>query len=310
MSFDFWKINFPPVERRLIFEIKLYLCRKKILNNMNKLEFSGNRVFIRSTIDKQLLNELQNYEHSIEYIHFFNYEPNVSDLKVLNEYFKINKKVVLRCVEKGYLEYLPDLENIEYLKFDSSQFDELKFLKKLNSLDFRRLYEKLDLTPILEYKDTLTGIAFEGDLVKNGENVISQLTNLKKVTFISSKFNSFEFLSNINLETFRYYGSRTTNYEHIKNIKSLKNFWLKTNTKWEDFDFLSELENLETIELHYVSSIKKFPNCSNLKKLKKVIAFDCNKLADIEELKKLNCYVHAYGKMIPNKFYTKDDENE
>lgn len=269
----------------------------------NKLEFSGERIFIHSTIDEAILTELKNYEFAVKFISFYNYEPKTEDLKILNEYFKTNKDVFLRFVEKDYLQYLPDLENIEYTKFESSMFDELKHLKKLSRIDFRKLYEKLDLTPLLEYKETLTSLAFEGDLIKNGEQTISQLDNLKEVTFLSSKFKDFNFLSSLKLETFKYFGSRTTKYEDIKNVKTLKHFWLKTNTKWEDFDFLSELENLETIELWYVSSIRHFPKCFHLKNLKKVIAIECNKLENIDELEKLqNCYIRANGKSLKNSF--------
>jgi|SRR5690554_1116858 len=274
---------------------------------MNKIKYiNKNSIFIQSSINEFFLTELQNYAYPIEFIGFNESEFGTEDFKILNEYFKKNKNVVLRFVEKGYLEHFPDLENIEYGKteFDNSMFDELKHLKNLNSIDFRTLGGKLDISPLIEYKNTLKGLAFEGDLTKNGEEIISQLSNLKKVAFISSKFKSFEFLSDLKLEIFKYYGSRTINYEDLVRIKSLKYFWLKTNTKWDNFDFLSELENIETIELHYVSGIQEFPKCSHLKNLKRVISFDCNNLTNIDELKKLsNCYVHAYGKKIENKFY-------
>lgn len=277
---------------------------------MNQINFLGNRVQILSSINEEGITQLREYLHPIDAVLFYNYHPVETDLMQLNTFFKTNKTAYLTGVGKDYLKHLPDLAHVQFSGFTQDMYEELSYLKHVEGVDFKVVNKKIDLSPLALYSESLKSLAFEGDFAKGAADIISQLTYLQKVEFTSSSFPSFEFLQALPLEHFRYYGSRTTNYSHLQSIKSLKHFWLKTNTKWENFDFLSHLENLETVELWYVSGIQRFPVCQHLTNLRRVIAQECNKLSDISELKKLShSYVRANGNSLPEKNYTYGEEN-
>jgi len=266
---------------------------------MMNISFRGNYIEIIDKLEFKNIEYLLSCPKTIEWVQFYNYKPTSDDLKILDSFFESKNNIYLRSVEKGMLQYLPNLSNVMFHRFNPDYFIELKYLKKVSGIDLDTLKAKYDISEIINYKDTLTELSFENDIKKGNEIKIGELSNLKKVAFISSKFESFEFLSGLNLTSFKYYGSRTTNYSDLGKIKSLKHFWLKTNTKWTDFSFIEKLDLLETIELWYCSGITKFPKCNHLENLKRVLAQECNKLEDIEELEKLkNCTVMANGKIL------------
>ncbi len=263
------------------------------------IKFNNKHIDIEQELKSEDITYLLQAPNDIEWLQFVYYEPTINDLKILNDFFKIRPEIYLRGVEKNYLQYLCNVQNVWFSKFDADMFNELNYLNKLTGIDLGILYKKLDITPLLNFKETLTELKFEKDIAKKSINVISQLENLTSVCFLSSKFDSLEFLENLNLTSFRLYGSRTKNYKSLNKLKNLKHFWLKTNTNWEDFSFIENLSQLESIELMYCSGIKKIPKCSHLNNLKKVAIFDCNKLEDITELKKIKkCKISAYGSIL------------
>lgn len=120
----------------------------------------------------------------------------------------------------------------------------------------------------------------------------------------SINLKNLSFLENLKIEDFYYYGSKVKDWSDLKNVSTIKRFRLKTNSNLDNLDFIVDWKNLEELELWYCSGLLRFPNCQCLKNLKKVILNDCNKLSEIEELKKLsNVHIRANGKSMPNKFY-------
>jgi Leucine-rich repeat (LRR) protein len=116
---------------------------------------------------------------------------------------------------------------------------------------------------------------------------------------MSTKLNDLTFLEGMDLEYFFYYGSKIKDFSYIKNIKSLKTIYLKSNATLKDICFIENLGNLEKVILMYLSKITFFPKTENLKKLKKVIVQNCNKLENIDELKNLNnVVIGVYGKLV------------
>lgn len=139
---------------------------------------------------------------------------------------------------------------------------------------------------------------------KNIEETVKQLIKLRKVSMTSINLKNLAFMENLKIEDFYYYDSRVKDWSDLAKVSTIKKFKLKTNTNLDNLDFITGWTNLEELELWYCSGLLRFPNCERLKKLEKIILNDCNKLSEIEELKKLkNIHIRANGKLMPNKFY-------
>ena len=133
---------------------------------------------------------------------------------------------------------------------------------------------------------------------------IPQLENLKTIWLVSTKLKGFDFLQGLPLETIGNYGGRVESFEFLPKIQSLKKLWIKTNSKIENIDFIEHLPNLEDIELQYVAKVTRFPQCNHLKHLKRIFAFECNRLEDISEVKKLNnCEIFLSGNKLKGRHY-------
>lgn len=267
---------------------------------LNLIDITHNRILIKSPIDERSLPQLLSSPQSVESIHFENQDgsPEIrtgENLLVLNEFLKERKNIWICHIKKEDYEYLPDIENISFSEFTD---DCHQILSKIKSVKRLRLGKMKwgDLTPILEYKDTLIDLGFEGDITKSSEDIISQLINLESFCTTSSKFKSLGFLRDLPITYLYIYGSRITDFDDLRYLKDLRHFYLKTNKNWENFDFIEHLNNIEKIEIYFCSGIKKFPKCDHLKKLKKVSLVQCNKLIDVSELQKLtDCSVSAGG---------------
>lgn len=117
-----------------------------------------------------------------------------------------------------------------------------------------------DISKILEYKECTT-ITFwyvkHPDLAFLGE-----MTNLTKVLLYSSKIEDFGILST------------------LKNLKELCINGIKNQ---EDLAFLSNITQIESLQLLYLPKLEKFPNLSQTK-LKKLQIWHCKRLIDIQNI--------------------------
>jgi Leucine-rich repeat (LRR) protein len=269
---------------------------------MNEIRIT-NYAEITSHIDESAISILESAQWQIEWIQFHSMESNVQDLKVLNEYFKRNKGTYLRSIEPDWLEYLPDLQMLNFTDFNSETLETIKD-RKIRGLIFESEYHnKIDLSAVALFKETLEELRIAGNY-KNVEETVKQLQKLHKLSMTSVNLKTLSFLENLKIDDFYYYGSRIKDWTDLANVTTIKRFYLKTNTNLDNLDFITDWTDLEELELWYCSGLLRFPNCENLKKLKKIYAYDCNKLSDIDELKKLkNVHIRANGKLMPNKFY-------
>jgi Leucine-rich repeat (LRR) protein len=271
---------------------------------MNQITLK-NYAEITSRIDESAISILESATWNLEWIQFDDIEPNTQDLKILNAYFAKHPKVYLRGVEREWLEFLPNLQMINFLKFIPQDIELIKD-RKIAGLTFEKESDKkYDFSSLLCFHETLEELSFTGDY-KNREETIKQLFKLRKLYMESVKLNDLSFLENLKIECFYYYGSKIKDWNDLAKVTTMKEFRLKTNNNLENIDFITHWKNLEVLEFWYCSGLLRFPNCEHLTNLKKIILNDCNKLSDIEELKKLkNIHIQANGKMMPNKSYCK-----
>ena len=236
---------------------------------MNKITLK-NYAEISSHINEDAISILESATWNIEWIQFYNIEPNIQDLKILNSYFKKYTKTYLRGVESEWLEFLPDLQLINFSKLIPQNIELIKD-RKITGLQFE--YEpdiKYDFSSLLCFCETLEELWFTGDY-KNREETIKQLNNLKRLSMSSVKLNDLSFLENLKIEDFYYYGSKIKDWTDLAKVTTIKEFRLKTNTNLENIDFVTHWQDLEVLEFWYCSGLLRFPNCEHLTKLKKII---------------------------------------
>jgi hypothetical protein len=256
----------------------------------------------------------------LKVIQFHEIKPDDATLKIFNDViFKKRKEVTLRVygspdtwADISFLKLVPDLEKFDW---GTSGFGSHEPLYKLNKLvhlglGFAQPKPRISLTCISDFKDTLESLSLEGDY-KDLQTTIPLLKKLKTLWFTSTKLKGFDFLQGLPLETIGNYGGRVDSFEYLPNIQSLKKLWIKTNSKIKSIDFIEQLPNLEDIELQYVSKVTRFPKCDQLKNLKRIFIFECNRLEDIDEVKKLEkCDIFISGKKLKNKYYKVGSINE
>lgn len=273
---------------------------------------SPNRYHCREEISENIASQLAKID-TLEVIQFHDIKPSKKTLQNLNDLvFKQRKDITLRVYggrgtwrDIGFLRDLPELEKFDWHSDEFASIEPLYALNKLVhfGIGYGNLNKKTSVSFLSDFNKTLTSIYMEGDF-KDFTSTIPKISNLSDVCLFSVKLKNFDFLSGLPMKKLANYGGRVGDYDHVAQFKTIKHIWLKTNATLDKFDFISELPMLQVLELYYISKLRKFPNCDQLPKLKEIIAFECNRLSDIEEVKKIkNCKIWMTGKSLPGKFY-------
>lgn len=249
----------------------------------------------------------------LKVIQFHDVIPDGNSLELLNEVvFKRRKDIHLRVY--GYpdtwknIDFLCKLNEVERFDWETVVFGSMEPLYKLKKLThlgigFSQPKPKITIKFLHDFLHTLESVSLDGDY-KDIISTIPTLTNLKAIWLTSTKLDSFEFLDGLKIEAIGNYGSRVKSFDYLRNFKSLRKMHIKTNRVLDSIDFISDLGNLETIDLLNVKHLTRFPKCDHLKNLKRVFVFECNELVDIEEINKINnCEISIQGKGIPGRFY-------
>jgi len=275
---------------------------------MNKIKSCGDMLEIHSHINEKAIQLIEKLaENNLERIQFDydSVEPNENDIKVLNSYFRNHKEISFRWTENWMIPFLPDLEKFYFISsyFNEESIDLLK-KNKVTALSIEYSPDKkFDLMKLIGFKDTLEELSLEGNY-KNLEHFINETKKLKKLTLTSLKIDFDKIDENV-IEEFNYYGLKTINWLEIAKLSRLKNLGIHTNNTLENLDFLSELKNLEILELSYCSKVKAFPDLTCLKNLKHINGIVLNGLENIDELKRLEkVEIQVHGKKLPKPYYS------
>jgi len=256
----------------------------------------------------------------LKVIQFHDIKPDEKTLNILNDViFKNRKDITLRVYgypdtwsDISFLNFLPDLERFDWDTAVFGSNEPLYKLKKLVhlGLGFTQPKPKISLQFVTDFSNTLESLSLDGDY-KDLLITIPTLKKLKSFWLTSTKLKGFDFLQGLPIETIGNYGGRVESFDFLVNIQSLKKIWIKTNSKIKNIDFIEELPNLEEIELQYVAKITRFPKCDHLKKLKRIFAFECNRLEDISEVKKLKISdISISGSKLPGRHFKVEQKNQ
>ena len=270
----------------------------------------------RKPLDKDIVEKLAKLP-TLRVFQFHDVKPNQKTLRLLNEeFFRTRKDVNLRVY--GYpdtwadIGFLADLPEVERFDWDTKVFGSTKPLTGLKrlvhlGLGFTQPKPKISLGFVADFKETLERLSIEGDY-KDTFSVIPQLQKLKSVWFVSTKLSGFDFLEGLSIETLGNYGGRVGSFEFLRSLDTLKRVWIKTNATLRNIDFIEHLKNLERLELLYVAKLTRFPKCEHLHKLNLIFAYECNRLVDISEIKKLQgVKISVSGKALEGRNYSTPD---
>ena len=279
---------------------------------INKFERSGNGMAIYSHINAELFQMID--AENIRTI-FFAYDkdwanatyPNENDVKLLNSFFKTHKYITMDIEKNWMIQLLPEVECFRFSKYNGEAIELLKknIVRKLHfnhSADIRT-----DLTDLLPFGDTLEHLYLDASQYKPHYKFEAMLNGMKKLKYLYVSSIKIDFSlvdENSTIEDFYFYGSKTKDWSGIEKFTRLKNLRVKNNTTMSGLGFLQNLPCLETAEFWWCSRIVQFPDLSHLVNLKKIHAFECNRLEDVEELKKLSgVEIHVQGKVLADKSF-------
>lgn len=274
------------------------------------------RFHSRKPLDKGIVERLANLP-TLKVFQFHDVKPDQKTLQLLNEeLFRKRKDVNLRVfgysdtwADIGFLEDLPEVERFDWETVVFGSTKPLNQLKKLVhlGLGLSQPKPKISLSFVADFNHTLESLSIYGDY-KDTVSVIPQLHKLTSVWFMSTKLAGFDFLEGLNIETLGNYGGRVSSFEFLRNLDTLKRVWIKTNATLPNIDFIVDLKTLERLELLYVAKLTRFPICEHLKKLNLIFAFECNRLVDISEIKKLQgVRISVSGKALERRHYSTSD---
>ena len=249
---------------------------------------------------------------ALKRIQFHQFRPSRRSLDLLNEIvFRRRKDVTLRVYGHGdvfadidFLKTLPEVERFSWETDVFGSLEPLHHLKRLSALALgccNAKKKKLSLSFLKEFAPTLEDLTLTGDY--QDVEAVSDLNGLKRAWFVSAKFESYDFLSRLPLETFGTYGSRVKSLESIGRLTSLKWLWIKAHNLLTDVEFVRDLPHLEKLELLWLPKLRRLPDLSHLKKLRSIFVFQGKRFEDYSGALKLkNCHLSVSGPMIPNRF--------
>ena len=144
-----------------------------------KIMQGGNCLTIQSHINSDVFNSVDS--DKLEIINVQESVLDENDLKIINGYFKINKKPRLQ-VENWQIPFLPEVESFLIWYYSEEAIDLLSnnTVRKLTFVHEQETKKKSDLTKLLIFKDTLEKLYFaHGGNYTNLEITLNGLKKLK-----------------------------------------------------------------------------------------------------------------------------------
>jgi hypothetical protein len=126
---------------------------------MNDIEYNGRNIKIKSHLNEEAILIMKNMSSdTLEWDQ--KSPPDEDELKILNEYFKNNKKTRFLGVENQFISLLPDVEKFMFITLDFNE--ETIGLLKNNKVTSLRItgspQKKFNLEKLLVFKGTLEEI--------------------------------------------------------------------------------------------------------------------------------------------------------
>ena len=205
---------------------------------MNNIEITpnGNCLVIKSHINKNLFDSIDS--NKLQIININTDDIDEKDLKIINNYFKTNKKPRLQ-VECWQIPFLPEVEKFLLWNYNEEAINLLKnnTVKKLTFWHEQKLKMKTDLMKLLVFKNTLEELCFvHGGNYINLEITLNELKNIKVLSLDGFKID-FNLIKNNTLKYFHNGGSKTADWTSAVNFKNITHCEIWGNHKIENINF-------------------------------------------------------------------------
>lgn len=183
-------------------------------------------------------------------------------------------------------------------KINTSFIKDLYWIKRIgfDVYDF-------DVNNLFYIKDTLESISWKLDIEMEGNvlsnfpklislqgklksiKVINNLPHLRNLGFGKADLKLIDFANFYDLVCLQIGACKNWDKSNIYSLKNLKGLTIAFDRDISNIGFVSDLENLECLLLMYTTNVKKFPNISNLKRLKKIYIYGLNRLEDLSQIR-------------------------
>ena len=173
-------------------------------------------------------------------------------------------------------EYLCELPNLNGLHLDLFDRRDYNFINNLSPnleeliimADTMGGAIKFDCQWLLQYKKLHS--LFLGKKAKKNLEIISKISELKKLSLRGIKVTDFSFLEALDLESLALLWCENTDLSALGELKSLRELELWRIMKLEDLSFISSLINLESLKLQDLKHVSTLPDLSKLVKLRDI----------------------------------------
>jgi hypothetical protein len=190
------------------------------------------------------------------------------------------------------IEAVTELIKLEHLSVGIFNLDNFDFLHKINP-NLKRLTlgntqsKKPKIESIKRFKN-LEFLYLEGQ--QKGIEAIRELKDLKKIVLRSISTNNIDFLENLkNLWSVEILLGGIKNFSALETLTSLKYLELFHVRHLSDLSFISRLETLQDLCLQSLKQVKKLPDFSNNKLLRRITLENLKGLTDLSSLKNAPC---------------------
>ena len=226
-------------------------------------------------------------------LHLRIYGYNKQDLSLLTNFIELESLSIEsseQILNMGFLANFKKLDELHLVCDNQESFDFLwdinSSLKKLSIATYSKKKTNLDITPISNFKELK--YLYLKEYNKSIEAAISPLVELETLALRSiSKPKNLDFISHLsNLKDLIIQSCSFENITAISKLPNIRYLQLWKLAKINDINVVSLLSNLQHIFVETLNGVEKFPEVSNLSKLRRIKIVSCKNLRDFSSIEK------------------------
>ena len=221
------------------------------------------------------------------------YGYDEKDLALLSHFTELESLSIEGSEQILNIETLASFKKLKTLSLDCDSLESLDFLYDVNpSLEelYLSAYDKkkvnLDLTPVSNFKKLK--LLYLREYNKNIEAAISKFTEIETLALRSiSKPKNLDFIAHLaSLKEIIIQSCSFENIDAICELPNIRYLQLWRLAKLNNLDFVSRLMNLQYMFIETLNGVEKFPEISNLPKLRRIKIVSCKNIRDFSAIEK------------------------
>ena len=221
------------------------------------------------------------------------YGYDEKDLSFLANFTELESLSIGNSAQILNIEVLKNFKNLKSLHLDCDSQENLDFLwninpflEKLSITTYDKKKLNLDLRPISNFKKLKH--LYLKEYNKNIEKAVSGLTEIEELALRSiSKPKNLDFISHLtNLKDLIIQSCSFEDINAISQLPNIRYLQLWRLAKLNDLNVVSLLNNLQYLFIETLNGLEKFPEISNLLKLKRIKITSCKNIRDFSSIEK------------------------